>query len=185
MSLPPLKTSSYLVLGLVRGGFSSGYAIRAAIEGMRLNVFWGTSFAQIYPELAKLEADGFLVRHDDPQGARARSAYALTESGDQAFLAWLTRPELPAMDARDEGIMRLGFGDHLSREEGIALLGRLRERAQHAEREFREEMMPLAEGAGQQGWRYPLLVARLGAEYNAWAAGFFAQLERELDEAET
>jgi len=32
----------------------------------------------------------------------------------------------------------------------------------------------------EAGWRYPNVVARMGAEYNAWATDFFARLENEL-----
>jgi DNA-binding PadR family transcriptional regulator len=175
-----LKTSSFLILGLIRGGIGTGYAIRQAIEQMRMSVFWGVSFAQIYPELAQLESEGYVISRDDPQGARARRTYRLTEAGEAALLTWLASPEIPPPDVRDEGLMRLGFGDHLPPEEGVEIVRRLRERAEQSEREFREEVMPPAEALAQLGHRYPQLVARMGAEYNAWAAGFFAEIEAEL-----
>jgi DNA-binding PadR family transcriptional regulator len=153
--MPALKTSSFLVLGLIRGGVGSGYAIRQTIEQMRMSAFWATSFAQIYPELAQLEQDGYIVGYEDPQGARPRTAYTLTEKGEGAFLAWLTEADLPPTEVRDEGIMRLGFGDHLPREQGLALLGRLRERAEDAEREFREEVLLIAEAAGTAAYASP------------------------------
>lgn len=183
MSEPSLKTSSYLILGLVRGGFSSGYAIRAAIQTMRMDMFWGTSFRQIYPELTRLERRGLLVSRDDSHGQRQRSSYALTAEGEAAFRAWMNTPDLPGVDTRDEGVMRLGFADHLSEEEGLELVRRLRTRAERAAREFREEVLPMAEATRQHGWHFPSLVARLGAEYNEWSAGFFARLEQELAEA--
>lgn len=175
-----LKTSSFLILGLIRGGVGSGYAIRQAIEQMRMSVFWGVSFTQIYPELAQLESEGYVIGRDDPQGARARQNFRLTEAGETALLDWLESPDIPPPDVRDEGLMRLGFGDHLPPEAGIAIVRRLRERAERSEKEFREEVMPNAEALGELGHRYPQLVARMGAEYNAWAAGFFAEIEAEL-----
>jgi DNA-binding PadR family transcriptional regulator len=180
VSAPPLKTSSYLVLGLIRGGFTSGYAIRATIEGMRMSMYWGASFAQIYSELAQLERDGYISGREDPQGGRQRTAYELTRQGEEAFMTWMKSPELPRMEVRDEGIMRLGFGDHLSPEEGLELLARLRARAELSEREFREEMMPLADSVREHGWHYAATVAQLGAEYNAWAARFFAEIEDQM-----
>ncbi len=119
------KTSSYVLLGMIRSGLTSGYAIKQAIEEMRMTAFWATSFAQIYPELAHLEAKGCLTRSDDPQGSRARSAYVLTERGLDAFLRWLSSPERPVMELRDEGLLRLAFADNLSTDHQLALLGRL------------------------------------------------------------
>jgi hypothetical protein len=46
------------------------------------------------------------------------------------------------------------------------------------DRSFREDILPLAESAPEQGFRYPLIAARLGADYYAWRA--VAQLEDEL-----
>lgn len=181
--MPSLKPSSFLILGLVRGGFTSGYAIRSAIEGMRTGAFWATGFAQIYPELARLERDGYIVRRDDPRGARRRSAYSLSPAGEEAFVGWMTSAAVPPMELRDEGLLRLGFGDHLADEEALAMVGRLRERAKREERAFRESLMPMAAAVGEQGWRFPLIVARMGAEYHGWAAGFFASVEDELSQS--
>src|SRR6202040_3229417 len=69
-----LTPTSHLVLGMVRLGISSGYAIKKAADGSTQN-FWPTSLAQVYPELARLEGAGLVSRRDDPQGARSRSAY--------------------------------------------------------------------------------------------------------------
>jgi DNA-binding PadR family transcriptional regulator len=179
-----LKPSAFLILGLIRGGFTSGYAIRRAIDDMRTSAFWATTHAQIYPELARLERGGYISKHDDPHGARQRSAYALTQKGDEAFDAWLRIAEQPAIEVRDEALLRLGFGDYLSRPEALALVRQMRERSEQAAREFREYNIPFAEAAVQQGWHFPLFVARMGASYHAWAAAFCEQIERELQAAD-
>jgi DNA-binding PadR family transcriptional regulator len=176
-----LNVSSYLILGMVRMGVNSGYAIKRMVENMRMEAFWATSFAQIYPHLADLEEQGHLVRHDDPQGRRQRSAYTLTAKGEQALDAWLRAPDLPPIEVRDEGLLRLAFCDSLSLEETLDLLRRLRERSEAGEREFREYNLPMAERVAEQGYRAPPMIARMGAEYHAWAAAWFAQLEGELE----
>src|SRR5437764_10687568 len=176
----PLNASSFLILGMVRNGVNSGYAIRRTIENMRMEAFWATTFAQIYPHLADLEDEGYLERHDDPQGGRARSAYALTQKGEEAFVAWLRSTDLPPLEVRDEGLLRLAFSDNLSREETLALLRRLRARSAAADREFREYNLPMAAAAAEQGYRAALKIARMGAEYHACAAAWFGQLESEL-----
>ena len=73
-----LKTSSYLILGLVRGGVTSGYAIKRFIDEQRMSAFWATTSAQIYPGLAQLKDAGHLAAREDPHGARRRRAYELT-----------------------------------------------------------------------------------------------------------
>src|SRR3712207_4622956 len=82
-----VKPSSYLILALVRGGMTSGYAIKRFIEQQRMEVFWATTFAQIYPELAQLENDGYLTSTEDPHGARQRRAYALTPKGERRLMS--------------------------------------------------------------------------------------------------
>jgi DNA-binding PadR family transcriptional regulator len=69
------------MLGMVRLGARSGYAIKRAAD-FSTRFFWPTSLAQVYPELAKLERAGLLIRHEDPQGSRERYAYQLTEQGE-------------------------------------------------------------------------------------------------------
>ena len=181
-TLPPvrLKPSSYLILSLVRGGMTSGYAIRRFIEQQRMAVFWATTFAQIYPELAQLEEAGYLTHHEDPQGARQRRVYALTPDGERALMTWLTDESIPPMELRDEGLLRLAFADHLPREEAIALVHRLRGRAEAAEQEFREIIMPIGEALLAAGLRFPIEIGRMGAAYQAWSIEYLTRLEADL-----
>lgn len=175
-----LNTSSYLILALVRGGMSSGYAIKKFIQHQRMEVFWATTFAQIYPELARLEERGYLSSSDDPHGARQRRAYALTPQGERALMSWLREPSIPPMELRDEGLLRLAFADHLPREDAIDLVRRLRERAEAARREFEETILPIGEALGAAGLRFPIEIGRMGAGYYAWSIEHLAQLEAEL-----
>jgi DNA-binding PadR family transcriptional regulator len=179
-----LKTSSYLILGLVHGGVTSGYAIKRFIDERRMSVFWATTFAQIYPELARLEDAGYLSHREDPHGARRRRAYTLTAKGRRALMSWLRRPRVPPMELRDEGLLRLAFADNLPRDEAIELVTRLRERSQAAEREFREEIVPAGEALREAGLRFPVVIGRMGAAYHAWAVEHLTQLEMELREDE-
>jgi DNA-binding PadR family transcriptional regulator len=178
-----LKTSSYLILGLVRGGVTSGYALKRFIDQQRMSAFWATGFAQIYPELAQLEEAGYLTHRDDPHGARQRRAYSLTAKGERALMSWLRSSRLPRMELRDEGLLRLAFADHLPLDDAIELVRRLRVRSEEAEREFREQIIPIGEALRSAGLRFPVEIGRIGAEYNAWAAEHLTQLEAELREA--
>jgi DNA-binding PadR family transcriptional regulator len=177
-----LKTSSYMILGLVRAGITSGYAIKRFIDQNRMDVFWATTFAQIYPELAQLEEAGYLSSRDDPHGARQRRAYELTPAGERTLMSWLRRSRIPEMELRDEGLLRLAFADHLPRDDAIDLVRRLRTRAEEAEREFREEFIPRGEALRDLGLRFPVEIGRMGAEYYSWSIKHLTRLEAELIE---
>lgn len=174
-----LKPGAYLVLGMLRGGVETGYAIKRAVD-RSTRFFWAASFAQVYPELAALEREGYVAGRDDPQGARPRRRYALTAKGEEALDGWLRSRRIPAFEFRDEGLLRLFFADALPPDEARALVRRLREHAEEADASFREEILPLAEGAASQGLRFPYAAARLGADYYAWRAQWLARLEAEL-----
>jgi DNA-binding PadR family transcriptional regulator len=175
-----LKPPSYLVLGMLRLGARSGYAIKKAAD-ISTRAFWPTSLAQVYPELARLESHGLVTRRDDPHGARERSAYQITKKGEEALLAWLRYPHDAALQFRDEGVLRLFFGDALPSKDQLTLVRRLRERAREAKTQMRDEIVPLAEALERDGTRYPAVVARLGADMYAYAERWLARLEADLD----
>jgi PadR family transcriptional regulator AphA len=182
-----LKPTSYLMLGMLRLGARSGYAIKKTAD-LSTKYFWPTSLAQVYPELARLENAGLVSRSDDPHGARTRSAYRLTEEGETALLAWLRSPRQAPVQIRDEGLLRLFFADALPPEDQVAVVRRLRESDHAAATWTRTEIVPLADAARHAGTRFPALVAELSADIYAYSAEWLsrleAQLEAELPEAD-
>lgn len=177
-----LKPSAYLILGMLRGGVSTGYAIKRAVD-RSTRFFWAASLAQVYPELARLEEDGYVEGRDEPRGDRPRRTYSLTQKGEAALDAWLRSERVPPFEFRDEGLLRLFFADGLAPGEALSLVRRLRVQAEDVDRAFREEILPLA-GAAASRFRFPHVAARLGADYYAWRAAWFARLEAELAEDE-
>jgi PadR family transcriptional regulator, regulatory protein AphA len=175
-----LRPSSYLVLGMLRLGVSSGYAIKQAAD-VSTRFFCPTSLAQVYPELAHLEREGLVRRRDDSHGGRARHAYELTSKGESILLRWLRSEHHAPTQLRDEGVLRLFFADALQAEDQRALVRRLRERARAAKAHMRAEILPLAEAAEKEGVGYPAVVARLGADSYAYAERWLARLEEGLD----
>jgi PadR family transcriptional regulator, regulatory protein AphA len=174
-----LKPPAYLMLGMLRLGATSGYAIKKATD-VSTRFFWPTSLAQVYPELSRLEREGLVTRRDDPQGARARSAYEITAEGEAALLAWLRSTRSAPLQFRDEGVLRLFFADALSKQDQLALVQGLRKRAKSAETYMRGEIIPLGEPLEQAGTRFPVAVARLGADLYAYAEQWLAELEKKL-----
>ena len=173
-----LKPSSYLILGMLSRGRETGYAIKRAVD-RSTRFFWAASFAQVYPELAVLEQDGYTVSADEPHGARPRRTYRLTDKGRSALADWLRTECTPHLEFRDEGLLRLFFADAIAPDEALELVKRLRLGAEQIERDFKTEVLPLAQHAAG---RFPLIVAREGADYFSWRADWFRQLEKELAE---
>src|SRR5439155_490474 len=66
---------------MLRAGIGTGYAIKRAVD-QSTRFFWSTSFAQVYPELARLEKQEYIVGHDDPLGDRPRLSPTGTRVSD-------------------------------------------------------------------------------------------------------
>ena len=173
-----LKPSSYLILGMLNRGIETGYAIKRAVDNST-RFFWAASLAQVYPELAALEAGGLVVSEESATGARVRKVYRLTEPGRAALDRWLNGESTPAFEFRDEGLLRLFFADAMEPEQALGLVKRLREGAEQADRDFRSKIMPLAD---RDPGRFPRIAAREGADYFSWRAAWFRRLEDELVE---
>lgn len=180
-----LKPISYVVLGMLRLGATSGYAIKKAADAST-SAFWPVSLAQVYPELARLEEGGLVTRHDDPQGARARSSYELTEAGMEALLAWLRSPHEVELQARIEGMLRFFFIDALSKPEQIVAAQRAQERlrdyrAHMYDKDLRGALDDFEEG----GIRAPVLAGLFGEALlkhgEEWLAQLEAMIKAELD----
>ena len=171
-----LKPSSYLILGMLNRGLETGYAIKRTVD-LSTRFFWAASLAQVYPELAALEEGGYVVSADEPHGGRPRKTYRLTEKGQAALSDWLRSERVPDFEQRDEGLLRLFFADAIEPEEALALVKRLRIRAEEIDRAFHAEIYPLAQRTPS---RFPLVAAREGADYFAWRATWFRELETEL-----
>jgi DNA-binding PadR family transcriptional regulator len=175
-----LRSPSYLVLGMLQLGAKSGYSIKKATD-ISTRVFFPTSLAQVYPELARLESDGLVTRREDPHGGRSRSAYELTGKGEDALLAWLLSERSAPTQLRDEGLLRLFFADALDHENQIALVRRLLDRARTAERWIQTEVLPAAQALERTGFRHPHTMARLGADTYGFIADRLDRLASELE----
>lgn len=180
-----LTPTSYLVLGMVRLGVSSGYAIKKLADRSTQN-FWPTSLALIYPELARLEDGGMLDRRSDPQGGRARSAYTITERGEAALGAWLRAEREMVVQMRDEAMLKLFLADALAEpSDRLQLVRRLRQRNGEKKAELREEVIPQAEAFESAGLRYVAVAARFSADLLAFAEDWLGGLEEELEGEES
>jgi DNA-binding PadR family transcriptional regulator len=179
VAIKPSPTS-YLVLGMVRLGVSSGYAIKKAADGSTQN-FWPISLALVYPELARLEQGGMLKRRSDDRGGRARSAYTITMRGEKALGTWLRSPKVAPVQIRDEAMLKLFLADALGEKDQLGLIRALRERNRERKQALEEEAVPRAEALEAQGIRYVAVAAHLSADLLRYAEGWLGRLEKKLE----
>lgn len=112
-AVPPLNSTSAVILGLLHDGAATSGDLIAAAE-RRLVAQGGVTRSQVYRELPLLLRDGLVAAdaQTDPWNSRARQAYALTDSGRAAFIAWALAPTA-GDSVRSAAVLRLGFGSHL------------------------------------------------------------------------
>jgi DNA-binding PadR family transcriptional regulator len=159
-----LGPPDYVVLGMIRQGARSGYAIKRAVE-MSIRFFWTISQAQIYPGLARLERAGLVRGKPEPLGRRRRRTFDLTQSGEAALREWLVREEPIPFELRDIGLVKLYFANALERDGAQALLTAMRERSKDRLKAFRSIALE-AEREAERGDLYPLLTLRMGIAFH-------------------
>jgi DNA-binding PadR family transcriptional regulator len=121
---------------------------------------------------------------DDPRGGVKRRAYRLTEAGRARLREWLTSGDPLLFEYRDEGLLKLFFGDLLEREEALANLRRLADEHRQDAALFREHLEPLARRqASETGLEFPTVALRYGIELLDWMADWAERAEAELSAA--
>jgi PadR family transcriptional regulator, regulatory protein AphA len=168
-----LSPTARVILGMVSVAPRTGYDIKR-IADFSTKFFWGASYGQIYPELKRLENAGLVSSREEPRGAVRRRVYTLTERGKRALDEWLTN-DTELFDLRDEGLLKLFFGEILDHDDLLALVNRRRAWFEEVARYFRslaDELGPMDDPSGE--------VLRYGIELMDWNAAWFADLEQRL-----
>jgi PadR family transcriptional regulator, regulatory protein AphA len=130
------SSSMEVLLGLLTVEPMSGYDLGQTIRGS-VGFFWSESYGQIYPNLKKLAADGFVTAKTERQkGKPDRHIYSISKKGRERLTAWLAvepQPEIP----RNELLLKLFFGAQVSAEVPIGYVERMVERERAALDEFK------------------------------------------------
>jgi PadR family transcriptional regulator AphA len=102
------------LLGLLSLGPMSGYDIRQLIS-RSIGHFWSESYGQIYPGLKRLAAEGLAEKKTERQkGKPDRHLYSLTTAGHKQLQRWLKLPVTEKEVPRNETLLKLFFGAHVS-----------------------------------------------------------------------
>jgi len=100
------STLGHAILGLLARKPATGYDLARRMD-RPVGWFWTARHSQIYPELARLEADG-LVEHEEIDGAGPRQSkrYAVTAHGTATLADWVAS-DLEPQPVRDLEVLRL------------------------------------------------------------------------------
>ena len=107
------SSSTEVLLGLLTIQPMSGYDLGQTIHES-VGHFWNESYGQIYPNLKKLAAGGFLTARTERQkGKPDRQVYSITRKGRERLANWLAIPPQPEIP-RNELLLKLFFGGQVS-----------------------------------------------------------------------
>lgn len=85
---------------------SSGYDLARRFD-MSIGYFWRATHQQIYRELARMEAAGWIESSAAPDGGKTRKRiYRVLDAGKQELARWAREPA-PPQDMREELMVRL------------------------------------------------------------------------------
>ena len=101
MAVAATSRVEYALLGLIRQGGRSGYALRKQFATTPMGHF-SDSPGSIYPALKRMERRGLILARGGESGPRGKQEYTLTESGETALRAWMTMPV-----GRDDVVRRI------------------------------------------------------------------------------
>jgi DNA-binding PadR family transcriptional regulator len=157
------------LLGLLAEQPRTGYELTRLFDESLLNV-WPASHSQIYPELAKLAADG-LIRQT-ASGPRGKKVYSITPGGMEEMRAWL-RTE-PDHSTRNPSFLRVFFLWLMEPEDALAFLEREEFEHEAKLREFEAKAaLPVRDTSREWAFRLALdwgvRYEREMLEWNSWA----------------
>jgi PadR family transcriptional regulator, regulatory protein AphA len=110
------------LLGLLSfSGPASGYDLAKNFE-KSINYVWQAGHSQIYPELAKMAADGLITV--EAEGPRGRKIYTATREGADELRGWLIE-HTPSDPVRSEAALQAFLLPLLDPLEALAVLGRM------------------------------------------------------------
>ena len=97
----------YLLLALLRRSPRHGYELKAAFESL-LGGTWRLNVGQVYRELGRLEADGFVENEVVSQDLLPdRKVYRLTRIGEKELTSWLSSPTSGLVRLRDDVFVKV------------------------------------------------------------------------------
>jgi len=157
----------HALLGALAYEPRTGYALTKHFRGS-LAYAWPASHSQIYPELARLQAEGLIEQTGT--GARGAKTYAVTAAGLEEVRRWLRETE-PDRGGRNDPLLRAFFVWLLERDEAALFF----EREAAYQRGLLDELRAIElqpSPADVKGWAYRIALEhglRVTEAHLAWA----------------
>lgn len=161
----PVPPTAYAILGLLSMTDElSGYDLRRWARALRF-FYVSPAQSQIYSELRRLAALGWVAQRDVAQEARpAKRLYRTTEDGQAALRGWLEGSPVEPPALKHALLLRIFFG-HLARPERLQAL--IDDYITAARMVLAELEQVRAELGDDPRWRFPAAVAEWGLRYYA------------------
>lgn len=123
-----LSTTSYAILGLLAVRPWTSYELAQQMQ-RSLRRFWPRAESKIYEEPKKLDAHGLATGVAEQVGRRRRTRYTITPRGREELAQWLAEPgDGPVLEF--EGLLKVFFAEHGSRQDLLATLAAARQWAE-------------------------------------------------------
>jgi PadR family transcriptional regulator AphA len=178
-----LTPTARVILGMLALGARTGYDVKRAID-LSTRFFWNASYGQIYPELHRLEERGLVAAKAEPKGGRRRTSYTLTAAGRRALQQWLGDREELTFELRDEGLLKLFFGDLQTRDDVVASLRHKQLFCERALALFRQIEPQARTGFFSDEQLYPYLALTYGIEQLEWMRDWCERTVRRIEAGE-
>jgi PadR family transcriptional regulator, regulatory protein AphA len=126
-----MNIRDYAILAALAHEPRSGYDVTKWFERVA-SPFCSAGYGSVYPALARLEGEGWVVHERVPSGrGPKRKVYSITERGKEVLLRWVREPASDPQTRDEQLVKALSYG-MLAPEEALELLDEVRER--HAQR---------------------------------------------------
>jgi len=174
-----LSTTEYAVLGLLTRRARSGYDLKKAAE-QGVGYVWTAAKSQVYAVLPRLVRDGYATqRYIRQDGRPDKHVYRITARGRRVLREWLEEPVDNRGDARSPFLLKIFFGDLMSRD---ALVGHVERKLAQAEDELAEYRAIEERIAGRPEAYYGYLTLRWGLAGARARVRWAKEVLRELEE---
>ncbi len=174
--MPPLSSTSHVILGMLAQGPRSGYDIKQYVDKSTRH-FWAASYGQIYPDLKRLADAGLVEGESTPSGGRQRIVFSITETGRAALHEWLTSPAEPLAEIRDEALLKIFFADLLTLEETAAVLRTKRAIHQRTLDQLESQVEPARASRAAMSLRPMPMALDYGIQFHRWAVAWCDETE--------
>ncbi len=171
-----------VLLGLLAiepmSGYDLGLNIRASVGH-----FWNESYGQIYPNLKKLAASGWVISRTERRKHKPdRHIYFITKKGRERLAKWLAVPPQPEIP-RNELLLKLFFGEQVPAEILIGYVEQVAEENRAVlkllERAEREEIDKNERYPGAPYWRMAAHFGQMEMRAHLrWAEETLAELNK-------